>query len=291
MIVIFSVLSPYFLSFNNFKNILTASAVIGLMSVGATFVIGSGGIDLATASIVAVSGVVSALMIQDFGINSISALGISLLVGSLCGLLSGALIVITRAPSFIVTLGMLSIIRAVAYIVSDGIPIYGLSDQVTELGQGTFFNVPYPAIFFISAALLFGIILSASRFGVHVLSVGDNAAAATAMGLPVKQIQLKVYTLSGMLSGLAGFIFMARTNSGDPSAGQNYELMAITAVILGGANLFGGRASMLGTFLGVLSLGILQNGLNLLAVSSFYQILFVGLVLLSAAALRRLGDA
>jgi len=290
MVTTFSILTPYFFGSHNLRNILTASSVIGLMSVGATYVIGSGGIDLATASIVAVSGVVSAWMIQDYGIGPIAALFISAFVGSLCGLVSGALIVVTKAPSFIVTLGMLSIVRAIAYIISGGVPIYGLSENVTELGQGSFLTLPYPAIFFIASTLLFGIVLSASRFGVQVVALGDNPNAARAMGLPVNLIQLKVYTLSGLLSGLAGFIFMARTNSGDPSAAQNYELMAITAVILGGANLFGGRASMLGTFLGVLSLGILQNGLNLMAVSSFYQILFVGLVLVSAAALRRFGE-
>ena len=146
-----------------------------------------------------------------------------------------------------------------------------------------------PVIFLLIGIAIAWALLTKTRFGIHTLILGDNPFAAGAMGVPVEKLRLKIFALAGLYSGLAGIVFMLRTNSGDPTAGQNYELIGITAVILGGANLFGGRATIVGTILGVLCLGVLQNGLNLLAVSTYYQILFVGLVLLGAAFLSRVG--
>ncbi|MEJ0063649.1 MAG: ABC transporter permease [Alphaproteobacteria bacterium] len=285
----FGFLSPYFLSFSNVNNILTASAVIGLMALGATFVIASGGIDLSTAAIMALAGVITAKCAQNFDLPPLLAILLAISVGAVCGFINGWLIDITGAPSFIVTLGMFSVVRASAYIVSDGMPVYGLSDAMTAIGQKTLLGVSTPVLFLAVAALICIYLLNYTRFGIHTLILGDNDQAAKATGIPVRNLRLRIYGLAGALSGLAGFIFMARTNSGDPTAGQNYELAAITAVILGGANLFGGRATIAGTFIGVLCLGVLQNGLNLLAIGTFYQILFVGLVLLASAFLRRSG--
>jgi ribose/xylose/arabinose/galactoside ABC-type transport system permease subunit len=287
--VVFSLASPYFLSAGNIGNILTASAVIGLLAIGTTFVIASGGIDLSSAAVMAFSGTVCAWCMQKGAWPPALAILFSIGLGGFCGFLSGLLINITRAPSFIVTLGMLSIARAAAYIVSDGMPIYGLNDNVINLGQSQLFGVPVPVILLVAGALIASLFLTRTKFGAHTLLLGDNAFAATAMGVPVERLRLKIFTLAGLYSGVAGIIFMLRTNSGDPTAGQNYELIAITAAILGGANLFGGRATIIGTVLGFLCLGVLQNGLNLLAVSTYYQILFVGLVLLAAAFLSRVG--
>ena len=210
-------------------------------------------------------------------------------LGGLCGFTTGFLINITKAPSFIVSLGMLSIARAAAYIVSDGMPIYGLQESVISIGQGQLMGIPVSVLLLVAGALAASIMLTKTQFGTHTLILGDNAFAANAMGMPTERLRLKIFTLAGFYSGGAGIIFMLRTNSGDPTAGQNYELIAITAAILGGANLFGGRATIIGTVLGFLCLGVLQNGLNLLAVSTYYQILFVGIVLLMAAFLSRVG--
>lgn len=285
--LVFGLASPYFLTLANFGNVLTASAVIGLMAFGATFVIGSGGIDLSTASVAALAGVITASLLQDMTLPPAVAVLVCLLVGAVCGMGNGALLNITGAPSFIVTLGMLSVARAAAYIVSNGMPIYGLPDDVTALGQGMMLGLPAPVWFLLAGLIATVFLLGFTVFGQRTLVLGDNPQAAHAMGLPISALRLKIYGLAGAMSGLAGFIFMARTNSGDPTAAMNYELMAITAVILGGANLFGGKASIWGTLLGVLCLGVLQNGLNLLAISTYYQVLFVGLVLLAAAFLRR----
>ena len=285
--IVFSATSPYFFALNNFANILTASTVIGLMALGATFVIASGGIDLSTASVMALAGVVAAIAAQHTALPPAAIIGLCLGIGAICGFVNGLLINITGAPSFIITLGMMSVARALAYIASHGMPVYGLPDTITVFGQGSFVGVAAPIWFLVAGTLISIYLLGFTAFGQRVLILGDNPIAARAMGLPINRLRLKIYALAGALSGLAGFIFMARTNSGDPTAGTSYELIAITAVILGGANLFGGRATIVGTVLGVLCLGVLQNGLNLLAISTFYQILFVGIVLLLAASLRR----
>ncbi len=287
--LVFSLLSPYFLSLSNLDNVLSAAAVTGLLALGATFVIGSGGIDLSIASVMGLAGTVSAYCIRDFNLQAWDSFFVCVVVGALCGCITGALVNVTRAPSFIVTLGMLSVARAVAYIVADGTPIYGLHPSVTELGQGKLLGVSLPVVIFLLSGLVAHVVLHQSSFGIHSLIYGDNALAAEALGLRINTLRLKIFTLCGLYSGVAGFVFMARTNAGDPTAGQNYELVAITAVILGGTKLFGGKASIVGTFLGVLCLGVLQNGLNLLAVSTYYQVLFVGLVLIGAALIERFG--
>jgi ribose/xylose/arabinose/galactoside ABC-type transport system permease subunit len=287
---VFVVASPFFLSLSNIDNILTASAVIGLIAMGATFVIASGGIDLSSAAVMAFAGTVCASVVQNTALHPLIAVLIAIGVGGACGFTTGLLINLTRAPSFIVTLGMLSVARAAAYIISHGMPIYGLPERIISTGQGNWAGVPVPVVLLLLGIGLAWFLLAKTRFGLHTLIFGDNALAAEATGINVARLRLKVFTLAGLYSGLAGFVFMARTNSGDPTAGQNYELIAITAVILGGANLFGGRATIIGTVLGVLCLGILQNGLNLLAVSTYYQILFVGIVLLAAAFLSRVGQ-
>ncbi len=288
LVIVFSLSTPHFLSMSNFATILTASTVIGLMALGATFVIASGGIDLSTAAVMALSGVITAYLCKNNpDMHPICALAIAMAIGGCIGALNGWLIHITGAPSFIVTLGMLSVARALAFIISGGMPVYGLPEPILNLVQNQFFGISVVILLFVLFSALCAYILGYTRFGVQTLYIGDNATAAKSLGLSLKKLRIQVLALAGALSGLAGFVFIARTNSGDPTAGQNYELIAITAVILGGANLFGGRASIIGTVMGVLCLGILQNGLNLLAISTFYQILFVGLVLLGSAFLRR----
>jgi ribose transport system permease protein len=287
LVIAFSVATPYFATPVNISNVLTASTVIGLMALGATFVIASGAIDLSTAAVMALSGVLSAWCVQKYNINPLEALSVSLSTGIICGFITGWLVNVTRAPSFIITLGMLSIVRAIAYIASGGSPITGLDESVSNLAQLNIFGLPLPAATLLFCTALAYLLLAKTQFGTHTLILGDNAGAAEAMGLYVNRLRLKIFTIAGIFSGLAGFVFMARTNSGDPSAGQSYELIAITAVVLGGANLFGGRAAIFGTLLGVLCLGVLQNGLNLMAISTFYQTLFVGLVLVLASFLRR----
>jgi ribose/xylose/arabinose/galactoside ABC-type transport system permease subunit len=282
LIVVLSILSPYFLSVSNFLNILLATSVIGVLAFGATFVIAAAGIDLSLGSVLGLSGVVGALSINQFGFPWPLGLLVCLATGAACGGINGFLNARAGIPAFIVTLGMLGVARGLGLVLTSGVPVYGLDDAVVYIGQGRPGGVPFPVLVFLATAAICHFVLTYTRFGKYALVIGDNEGAARAMGVRVERLRIALFTVSGMLAGLAGLLFMARTNAGDPTGGLNYELTAITATILGGTNLFGGRATILGTLIGALLMGVLQNGLNLLAVSSFYQQMAIGSVLVLA---------
>jgi ribose transport system permease protein len=291
LVAAMSILSPYFLSVSNFLNILLATAVIGVLAIGATFVISSAGLDLSLGSVLGFSGVVGALAVKEVGLPWPVAIPACLLAGALAGAINGFLVTRGRIPAFIVTLGMLGIARGAALVLTGGKPVYGLPAELLYLGQGRPFGIPTPVFIFLGVALLAHYALAYTRFGRHTLVIGDNEAAARATGIHVEAHRLKLYTLSGVMAGIAGLIFMARVNAGDPTAGLSYELTAITAAIIGGTNLFGGRGSVLGTVIGALIMGVLQNGLNLLAVQSYYQQMAIGAVLILAVWLDRVNAA
>ena len=277
-----SFLSPYFLSIANFLNILQATAVIGVLAIGATFVICSAGIDLSLGSVLAFAGIVGALAMNKLGMPTPIGVIACLAAGALAGAISGLLITRARIPAFIATLGMLSIARGAALVLSSGKPVYGLPAPFVFLGQGRPLDIPMPVIIFLVVACVAHYVLAYTKFGKYALVIGDNETAARAMGVRVDRHRLMLYILSGTLAGLAGLLFVARVNSGDPTAGLTYELSAITAAIIGGTNLFGGRGSIFGTIVGALIMGVLQNGLNLLAVPPYYQPIATGTVLVLA---------
>jgi len=250
------------------------------LSLGLTFVIATGGIDLSVGSILALVSVLTATFINEVSANIYLAIFIALTSGALVGLINGFVINLTKAPSFIVTLGTLSVYRSLCFILTDATPIYGLPESLIDFYQGDFFRVPRSIYIFAISILGAYLFLTKSRIGRHLQLFGDSTMSARAQGISLETINLITFSLSGLCAGMAGFLFMVKTNSGDPASGVNYELLAITAVILGGANLFGGPVSIIGTLLGVILIGILQNGLNLYGVSTYYQILFVGLVLI-----------
>ncbi|MFK8079270.1 MAG: ABC transporter permease [Granulosicoccus sp.] len=263
-------------------NILLATSTIGVLAIAATFVLSSGGLDLSLGSVLGLSGVVGAAIAVNFGMPTPIAVIATIGVGSIAGLINGFVITRGFVPAFIVTLGMLGIARGLALVISDGRVIYGLPEWMLFLGQGRPFGVPMPVVIFVAVALIMHVVLSYTRYGRHTLAIGDNDNAARSAGINVEFHRLSLYTLSGGLAGLAGLLFAARINSGDPTAGISYELTAITAAIIGGTNLFGGRGSILGTMIGALIMGVLQNGLNLLAVQSYYQQMAIGGVLVLA---------
>ncbi len=290
-----------YLSFNNLMNILVATATIGVLAIGATFVIGSAGLDLSLGSVLGLSGVVGAFLVVRAGLGELpggllTIIGIlgCLAAGATAGAVNGLLVTTAKIPAFIVTLGMLGIARGVALIISNGQSIYGLPEALRYVGQGWLFRsddftgIPMPAIIFVALCFVMHFVLGYTRFGKYTLVIGDNETAARAMGVRVERHRFLLYVLSGAMAGVAGLLFMARVNAGDPTAGLTYELSAITAAIIGGTNLFGGRASILGTLIGALIMGGLQNGLNLLAVQSFYQQVAIGVVLIFAVWLDRL---
>jgi ribose/xylose/arabinose/galactoside ABC-type transport system permease subunit len=290
LIAIMAVLSPVFLSVSNFFNIVLSTSVFGVLAIGMTFVICSAGIDLSVGSIVGLSGVVGALATANLGLPWPACIVACLAAGAFAGWVNGFLITKGDIPPFIVTLGMLGVARGTALVLSNGISIYGLPPEVVYLGQGRPFGVPAPVLILLLTALVAHVLLIHTRFGVYAQVIGDNEAAARAMGVRVERHKVMLYALSGLLAGLAGLMFAARINSGEPTAGLNYELTAITATIIGGTNLFGGRGSVVGTIIGALIMGVLQNGLNLLAVQPFYQQIAIGAVLILAVWLDRINS-
>jgi ribose transport system permease protein len=290
--VAMALLSPYFLSVSNFLNILLATTTIGVLAIAATLILSSAGLDLSLGSVLGFAGVAGAYLCVELQWPWFMAIIGALGAGALAGYVNGTLITRTRIPAFIVTLGMLGIARGVGLIIApNGGAIYGLPAPVIYLGQGRPLGIPMPVIILAVVAIIAHYVLSYSRFGHHTLAMGDSEAAARATGIPVEPLRRKLYTISGLLAGLAGLIFMARVNAGDPTAGYTYELTAITAAIIGGTSLFGGKGSILGAMIGALIMGVLQNGLNLLAVQSYYQQIAIGAVLILAVYIDQLQSA
>src|SRR6266436_5674989 len=262
LIVILSILSPYFLSVNNFFNILVAVAVIGIMAVTMTMVIVSGGIDLSIGSVVAIGGVVgyiNGLAVTRFNINPLIA-----------------------------TLGMLSIVRGIAFAASGGLTRDIFDPAFSFLGQGYLLGIPFQVIVMALLFLLTAWVMRQTTFGRAIYAIGGNAQAARLAGLPVRRLQIIVYVLSGLSAALAGVFLASQLSSGAPAAATGIELSVIAAVILGGSSLSGGKGTIWGTLLGVLILGTLNNGLTLLNVSGYYQDVARGLVLLIAVGLDQL---
>ncbi len=284
-----AVAAPNFTHVSNILNIFLATSVIGVLAVGSTFVLVSGGLDLSIGSQLALTGVTAGVVMRA-GVPWPLGLAAGLAAGAVIGSVNGFLVTKARIPAFIVTLGMLSAARGLALIVSDGRPIYGFSTPITWIGQARPLGVPVPVIIFLVIVLIGNFALNHTRFGKHTLAIGDNEMAARVTGIPLNRHKVYLYILSGVLAGVGGLLFLGRLNAADPTAGVMYELNAITAAIIGGTNLFGGRGTVVGTLLGALVIGVLQNGLNLLAVPSFYQQVSIGTVLILAVWLDRVRD-
>ncbi|RXK53598.1 ribose ABC transporter permease [Oleiharenicola lentus] len=298
MVVALSLLSDKFLTTDNGLNILRQISVNLCLSIGMTLVIVSGGIDLSIGAVLALSGAVAAGLLKN-GLP-LAPLGVKLqftawgavvtgvAVGALLGWGNGLAVTRLRLPSFIATLGMLSIARGLTMLWTGGFPITGLGDAFGFLGTGTLLGVPLPVWISGGLAAAFALIMRDAVFGRQVYAVGGNETAARFSGLRIGRIRLAVYTLAGALAGVAGLIVTARLDSAQPNAGLGYELDSIAAVVIGGASLSGGRGTILGTVLGCLIIGVLNNGLFLLNVSPFWQQVIKGAVIMLAVALDRL---
>lgn len=275
------VLTPYFLTLSNLLNIVEQSSVIAIMAAGMTFVIVTAGIDLSVGSVLALSGVVMASLLQA-GVPLPLAVTAGLGSGFLCGLLNGVLITRGRLPPFISTLGMMSVARGAALLVTQGRPVSGFSESFRNLASGEILYVPIPILVMILVFLAAAVLLGKTGFGRHVYAIGGNEEAALLSGVDVSKVKTLVYGICGMLSGLAAVILTARLNSAQPIAGIMYELDAIAATVIGGTSLMGGEGTVFGTLVGALIMGVLRNGLNLLDVSSFVQQIVIGSVIILA---------
>lgn len=292
IVAVFSFLSPVFLKPQNLLNILMHVSVIGIISVGMTFVILSAGIDLSVGSVVALSGVVSAEFMLGItagqNLTAVLAVLVAMASGTVIGTINGSLISTWNIPPFIVTLGTMGIARGLALAISGGRSVYGFSNKIVFLGQGDVFGVPMPVIIFLFTVIVAHFVLFHTRFGLYTKVVGDNEMAARTTGINIRRQKLKVYALSGFLASVSGIIYMARINAAEPMAGNMYELDAIAAVIIGGTSLFGGAGTIIGTLIGTLIMGVLRNGLNLLAISPYYQRIAIGAVVIGAVLLEKI---
>jgi ribose/xylose/arabinose/galactoside ABC-type transport system permease subunit len=284
--VCFSIASPAFASPENLALILRQVSVNGILAVGMTFAVLTGGVDLSVGSLLAIAGLVSALFAQREPSTASVALAIAapLGIGLLGGLANGALVAFTRVPPLIATLGTLTAYRgfAVWFRVN---PVYDLQPWYRELGRFEVFGLPLPALVFFACAGIAGFTLGYTRFGRHLLAVGGNAAAARAAGVEIARVRLAAYAICGVCAGLAALVSTARLGAAQSVAGQGFELQAIAAVVVGGASLAGGRGRIRDSVLGALLIGILFNGLVLLDVPSPVQQMLIGAIIVAAVAL------
>jgi len=278
------ILSPYFLTVSNLLNIAEQTSIIAVVAAGMTFVIITAGIDLSVGSVLAFAGVVMASALAA-GRSIPLALAIGLSVGLVCGIGNGVLISVGRLPPFIATLGMMSIARGAALMFTQGRPISGFSETFRSIASTDVLRVPFPVIVMIGVYFVSHLVLARTKLGRYAYAIGGNETAAHLSGVNVRLYKTAVYGLSGMCSALAAVLLTARLNSAQPIAGINYELDAIAAVVIGGTSLMGGEGAVSGTLIGALIIGVLRNGLNILAVSSFIQQIVIGSVIVIAVLL------
>ena len=275
------ILTPHFLTVANALNVMEQTSINAIVAVGMTFVIISGGIDLSVGSLVAVAGVVLAAALKA-GWSIPLAIAAGLGVGAATGLLNGVVIAFGRLPPFIMTLGMMSVARGAALLMTDGRPISGFDAAFRSIATGRLAGVPAPILLTLAIYAAAHFVLSRTRFGRYVYGIGGNEEATRLSGVNVRFHKTMVYVVSGAMSAIAAVLLTARLNSAQPIAGIMYELDAIAAVVIGGTSLSGGEGHLGGTLIGALTMGVLRNGLNLLGVSSFLQQLVIGVVIIVA---------
>jgi ribose transport system permease protein len=280
-IVVFSAKSPFFLDVDNFDNIGRAVSIIGVVAVGETIVIIAGGFDLSVGSTMAAAGMLSAYMVTH-GVGVVFAFAAAILMGLGIGLVNGAIVSYARINPLIATLATLSIVRGSGFVISSGNDIVVNNPSYLAIGTGDLFGLPTIVVVMLVAFAIFGLVMPRSRYGRYAYAIGSNARAAKLAGVPVARWRLAFYGTCGMLAAVGGLVTVARTGVGEPSANLGAELDVITAVILGGTSLNGGRGRLAGTLLGLLLIGTLNNGLVLLSVEAYWQQVVKGAILLVA---------
>lgn len=288
LFIVLSFASKNFLSPNNLLNVLRQVSINGVLAVGMTFVILTAGIDLSIGSVLALAGVVSASLVTggEAMHPSIAVLA-GLAVGAACGAVNGGLVAYFRVPAFVTTLGTLSVARGATLLYSGGRPIPNLSPDFRWLGQGMVLGIPVPVIIFAIVFAIAAVVLRYTIYGRRVYAVGGNPRSAKTSGINTAGIVFSVYVIMGVLAGLAGVMLTARTTSALPQAGVGYELDAIAAVVIGGTSLVGGVGRIGYTLVGVLIIGMISNGLDLMGVSSFYQQIIKGSIIILAVLIDR----
>ncbi len=287
--IILSVTSPVFLTTTNIINVIRQTSIYGIMAVGMTFIILTGGIDLSIGSIMAIAGAVCAGLLKDG--NSIAiVIPVTIGVGILCGLTNGLVITVGKITPFVATLGMMSIARGFTLIYTKGYPISGFSPEFRFIGGGYLFGCPIPIVIFLAVVLIAYVVLAQTRVGRYTYAIGGNEDTVILSGINSGFYKTLVYVIAGASAALSALILTSRLNSAEPIAGLGYELDVIAAVVIGGTSLNGGRGSLFGTFVGALMIGVINNGMNLLDISPYFQLVVKGLIIIGAVLLDRLRD-
>ncbi|EER46304.1 ABC transporter permease [Actinobacillus minor] len=303
LVIFFSVTNDYFFTSNNIMTVGLQTSTIALIGIGATCVILTGGIDLSTGSVVALSGVAAA-MIVNAGVPVPIGMVLGILVGGACGLTNGILVTQMKLPPFIATLGMMMVARGLALYVTNAAPVSGMPESFAVLGNGALFKIveegpnglpkvvfagiPYPVIIMLFITVLFTFALTKLKVGRYIYAIGSNEEAARLSGIKTNIVKIYAYVASGLLSGLTGVILASRLVTAQPNGGVAYELDAIASAVVGGTSLMGGVGTIPGTLIGSFIIGVLRNGLNMNGVSSFVQMIVIGLVIIVAVSLDQL---
>ncbi|HML20624.1 MAG TPA: ABC transporter permease [Aggregatilinea sp.] len=290
LVVAFSIASENFFTFNNIKGILLATSVNGILAIGVTFVIITGGIDLSIGTVMTFSSVMAAVAITNEGLPVGVGVAVGIGTGALCGLINGVVIARMKVPPFITTLGMMYIAKGLALIISELRPIYFTdSPAFREIAMGSIlgsvipeFDIPNAVLVMFGAALLAGFVLSSTILGRYTFSMGSNEEATRLSGVSTVLWKTAVYTLGGAFAGLGGVVMASRLNSAQPALGQGYELDAIAAVVIGGTSLSGGEGSIMGTIIGAFVMSVLVNGLRIMSVPQEWQTVVTGAILVGA---------
>jgi ribose transport system permease protein len=280
--IVIAALEPKFLSAGNLAGVARQTAVITIMATGMTMVMVSGGIDLSVGSVMALASVIGAYTMVA-GAPAMVGILVAVVAGVTCGLLNGTAVATLKIPPFIVTLGAMGIYRGVALLITDGKAVVGLPSGFGYLAEGNLLNlIPVPLVIVVVVALTIHFLLVNTRLGRYCYAIGSNIEAARYAGVRVSRYQILFYVILGALTGLAGAIESARLVTGQPTAGEGYELRVIAAVVIGGGSLSGGQGTVTGTIIGALIMGVLANGANLLGISSFAQQVVIGAVIVLA---------
>jgi ribose transport system permease protein len=279
-----SISSPPFLTATNLSSVVRQTAVINIMALGMTLIIVAGGIDLSVGAILAFAGLIGTKIMEQHGAIAAGILA-GIAAGFLWGLVNGLLTERLKINPFIVTLGTLGIIRGLALLYSGGLPVVGLPRGFSFLGEGAVLGLPFVLYLLVFCAMLTHFLLQYTKLGRYAYAIGSNREAAVYAGIPVSFHTVAVYAISGALTGLAGMIEASRLMTGQPTAGQGYELQVIAAVVIGGGSLSGGEGSVIGTLIGAFIMGLLANGCDLLGISPYIQQAVIGAVIILAVTL------
>ena len=277
--IVFSIASPDFLTFNNLFNIISQTTVTAVIAIGMTFVIISAGIDLSVGSTAALGGMLGTLIISRTNVSwPLGVLG-GTLVGGGIGLVNGLLITKARLSPFITTLGMMSVARGLVYLSTGAVAVYSLPDSFALLGEGSIDGISIPLIVLVVVAVLAYFLLTRTRLGRHTYAIGSNPEAARLSGISIAFTLIVIYVLQGLLAGFGGMIASSRVVSGQPNFGIGLELDVIAATVIGGASLFGGQGTIIGTLIGAFLIAVIRNGAVLLNINEFYQEVIIGSVI------------